>query len=210
MSTCTFIDNDHIISGSGDSTIKLWEIINGKELFSFNLNDCFKEQKNGDNQLVNETFDKTTDKNDLISSRDNSESNTSKQSEDRLAIKKLFFVQSNMVVVTFFNLANLVSFKLENEKLIFDRIVDLPSKVVDATLFDQRLYLLTLNDGLICYEFTNGLAKFENKLVSLINHNKDLLKFDEKELSNYHLLYKSMGESLNEEGDEFDVKRKRK
>lgn len=202
VNTCTFINNNQVVSGSGDSTIKLWEIINGKELFSFDLNNCFSKSAvesgiNANELLTNETSNET-----------NGFKNESTEIKNRLAVKKVFYIQSNLVV-TFFNLPNLVTFMVKEDKLILNEIAKLPSNILDAIEYNNQLYLLTLN-GLISFKFKeNQLRTVQNNFLTLINEdNQELLKFNENELTDFRFLYKFFNSA--EFGDEYQEFQKKK
>ena len=225
VSCCTFVDQEHVVTGSGDSTIKLWEIINGKELASFDLSNCFSSSRkeavekcaesnahlDERNANVESTSRRSTEQTNVVPNSESIKNKATKQSENRLAIKNVFYnAQSNRLVVVCFNQANLVTFELVERRFIIDQNIELPSNALDALEHDNELYVLTVNDALIRYEFKEKqLTRVHNRLLVSINDNQDLLKFNEKELVDDYLSGRYKFVNADSEDGEFNEKRKK-
>lgn len=223
VSCCTFIDNHHVLTGSGDSKIKLWNIMDGRELASVDLAVCLADRRSNKSKEVADAAsdsNKTVDRNEQQQSESNrpagsEPTNEAAKTDDRLAIKKVFCI-SSLVVVAFFNLPNLVTFAIEADRtrLLLNEIVELPSNLLDAIEHADRLYLLTAADGLISYAADGKqlTAVHGSRVLASINANQELFKFNEKELTNFRLLYKFPNGSGDAEpsNDEHKVARKRK
>ena len=210
VSCCTFIDDQHVLTGSGDSQIKLWNILTGGELASVDLAACLAERTGRPKEVE-------TDRNEQADGQSETESDRPADSgpaDDRLAIRKVFCIHSNLIVVAFFNLPNLVTFVVEADRtrLVLNEIIELPSDLLDAIEHADRLYLLTA-DGLISYaaEASQLVRVHGSRFLASINDNQALFKFNEKELTNFRLLYKlPSGEPTERSTDEPREARKRK
>lgn len=207
VNCCAFVDQNHVLTGSGDSTIRLWQFIDGKELFCFDLNDCLGDEMKS-NELKSIEDDEKQNKNQNNKNGDQeSVSRSRKKIEHKLAIKNIFFdVESDQLVITFFNLPKLVLFSLEREKLIlkFKQILTIESNVLDAIQTKKLIHLLTVNDGLISYEFKiNKFTKLPNHPIHSINDLKEFFVFNEEEMVDEHLknLFKFKNAIETDDGD---------
>ena len=212
VSCCAFIDNHHVLTGSGDSKIKLWNIINGDELCGTDLADCLAGRPGQPNE-AEPASDPSDDPNEQAKNKSNQPAGSEPtKADDRLAIKHVFCIRSSLVVVAFFNSPNLVTFLVEADRrrLVLNEILELPSKLLDAVEHGDRLYLLTAADGLISYAVDgNQLARVHgSRFLASINANQELFKFNEKELTNFRWLYKLP--SADEPNDEPREAQKRK
>lgn len=227
VSSCAFIDDQHVLTGSGDSQIKLWNIIDGKELCSVDLSVdlAAKLAVNGGHPAKERDGGGTVDdrnepasnepaKNESDRPAGSESTNEAAKADDRLAIKRVFCIRSSLIVVAFFNLPNLVTFVIEpGLQLVRNAIIELPSNLLDAIEHGDRLYLLTAADGLISYEAQgNQLVRLDgDRFLASINANQELFKFNEKELTSFRLLYKlPSGSDEAEPNDDRDARKRKR
>ena len=117
VSSIVLIDDQTLVSGSGDGTLRFWQFVNGKQ---FKVHSCHDDLRINQNQ------------NNKIEQQEKAVNESQEKLNDKLAIKSIDY-SNGFLSVIFYNSTKLLIYHLNHDNIL-DQI-----KLIDCMSFDDEL-----------------------------------------------------------------------